>query len=61
VSGSIDWSVALAFTASAFTGAAVAGTVAGTALGARVPAARLRQGFGVFLVAVAAFLLWETS
>jgi uncharacterized membrane protein YfcA len=61
VSGSVDWSVALAFTGSAFTGAAVAGSFAGTALGARVPATHLRQAFGVFLLAVAGFLLWETS
>ncbi|MDQ2911517.1 MAG: sulfite exporter TauE/SafE family protein [Actinomycetota bacterium] len=50
--GSIDWSVA-----AAFTGAAVAGALAGSRLGARLSSARLTQLFAALIVAVALFLI----
>jgi uncharacterized protein len=53
-SGGIDWSLALPFT-----GAAVAGALAGTRLGGRVSNTRLKRLFVVLLVAVALFLLAE--
>ncbi|HEU4643370.1 MAG TPA: sulfite exporter TauE/SafE family protein [Gemmatimonadaceae bacterium] len=49
----IDW----AFLAG-FTTVAIAGAFAGTALVRVVPAATLKRGFGVFLIAVGAFVLY---
>jgi uncharacterized protein len=42
-----------------FTSAAVAGALAGTLLVARVPQAALKRGFGVFLLAVGSFVLFQ--
>lgn len=50
----IDWIVTLGVTA-----AAVAGSFAGARLAGRVPQAVLRRGFGVFLVAMAALVLYR--
>lgn len=51
-SGSIDWTVATAFTA-----AAVVGALAGSRLGAHLSSARLTQLFAILIVAVALFLI----
>jgi hypothetical protein len=54
----IDWPLAAAVTA-----AAVAGSFAGTSLAGRVPQAALRKGFGLFVLAMACFILvkqWTT-
>jgi uncharacterized membrane protein YfcA len=51
-SGSLDWAVALAFTA-----AGVAGALAGSRLAARVSSTGLRHAFAVLLSVVAVFLL----
>lgn len=48
----LDWPVTLAVTA-----AAVAGSFAGGALAGRIPPDRLRRGFGVFVLVMAAFML----
>ena len=53
-SGSIDWLIA-----STFTGAAVAGALAGRRLGALVNPRRLGQLFALLLVAIAVFLVAE--
>lgn len=50
----IDW-VFLA----GFTGAAVAGALAGTALVARVPQVALKRGFAVFLLVIGGFVLYK--
>lgn len=50
----LDWSLLVKVTA-----AAVFGAFAGTRLSARVPAAMLRRGFGVFVLAMAAYMAWE--
>lgn len=50
----IDWSLVLWFTA--FAGAA---SVAGTALGARLPQRRLKQMFGYLLIAVSLYVLYR--
>lgn len=42
-----------------FTGAAVAGALAGTALAARVPQAMLKRAFAVFLLAMGGFVLYK--
>lgn len=42
-----------------FTGAAVAGALAGTALAARVPQAALKRAFAVFLLAMGGFVLYK--
>lgn len=49
-----DWAVMAGFTA-----LAIAGVLGGAALAPRVPAARLRRGFAVFLMAMAAFILLQ--
>jgi uncharacterized protein len=51
-SGSIDWAVALTFTA-----AAIAGALAGRRVGANVQPRRLGQLFALLLIGVAAFLV----
>ena len=48
--GHVDWSVAAAFAAGAIPGA-----VAGSRLVTRLPAERLRKGFGILLIAFAAY------
>jgi uncharacterized membrane protein YfcA len=48
----VDWPVTLAVT-----GAAVVGSVVGGALAGRIPPEVLRRGFGVFVLAMAAFIL----
>jgi hypothetical protein len=45
--------------AGAFIAVAVVFALAGTALAGRVPAARLRHGFAVFLLAIGAFVLYR--
>jgi uncharacterized membrane protein YfcA len=50
--GSVDWAVALPFTA-----AGVAGAIAGARVAARVSSVGLRRAFAVLLAAVAVFLL----
>lgn len=52
----IDWTLLLPFMA-----AAVGGIVIGTRLVAHVPAAALRRGFAVMLVAVGALVLWQSG
>lgn len=52
----IDWGFALLFT-----GLSVAGVFAGTALARYVSAARLRLGFAVFLIVVAAIVLVQSA
>ena len=42
-----------------FTALAVAGVLVGAGLAPRVPAGRLRRGFAIFLVVMAAFILWQ--
>jgi uncharacterized membrane protein YfcA len=44
-----------------FTGAAVAGALAGTALVSRVPQAALKRGFAVFLLAIGTFVFYKNS
>jgi uncharacterized protein len=53
-SGSIDWIIAFTFT-----GAAIAGALAGRRVGAIVSPQRLGQLFGLLLVAIAVFLVAE--
>lgn len=55
-SGSIDWAIA-----STFTGAAIAGALAGRRLGATVRPERLGQLFAVLLVAIAVFLVAKNA
>lgn len=58
--GNVDIAWGLAGTV---TGAAVAGTFVGTALAGRLPQEKLRKGFGVFVLLMAAFILakqWPT-
>jgi uncharacterized protein len=55
-SGSVDWAVALGFTA-----AAVAGAVAGRRVGAHVQPRRLGHLFALLLLAVAVFLVAENA
>src|SRR5690606_21185813 len=50
----VDWPIVMSFT-----GIAIVGTLAGTALARHVRAASLRRGFAVFLVVVAAFILYQ--
>ena len=50
----VDWTAMALFTA-----LAVGGVLAGASLAPRVPAERLRQWFAIFLVAMAAFILWQ--
>lgn len=50
----IDWPVTLAVT-----GAAVLGSFAGGALAGKVPPTTLRKGFGVFVLVMAAFVLFQ--
>jgi hypothetical protein len=54
--GSIDWTIALAFTA-----AAIAGALAGRRLSAAVSAERLGQLFALLLVAIAVFLVAKNA
>jgi uncharacterized protein len=49
------WPLALTFA-----GLAVAGVIAGTCLAARLPVARLRQGFAVMVIATGGFVLWRS-
>jgi len=49
---SIDWKVTIAVTAAAIVGSALGGLLAG-----RIPPETLRKGFGVFVLAMAAFVL----
>ncbi len=51
-SGSVDWRVALTFT-----GAAIAGVLAGRRIGTNVDPKRLGQAFALLLIAVAVFLV----
>jgi uncharacterized membrane protein YfcA len=55
-SGSIDWTIALAFTA-----AAIAGALAGCRLSATVRPERLGQLFALLLVAIAIFLVAKNA
>jgi uncharacterized membrane protein YfcA len=55
-SGSIDWTIALAFS-----GAAIAGAIAGRRLSATVSAESLGQLFALLLVAIAVFLVAENA
>lgn len=55
-SGSIDWTIAVAFT-----GAAIAGALAGRRLSATVSAERLGQLFALLLVAIAVFLVAKNA
>jgi uncharacterized protein len=55
-SGSIDWTIA-----STFTGAAIAGALAGRRLGASVRPERLGQLFALLLVAIAVFLVAKNA
>lgn len=48
----VDWPLVLMFTA-----AAVAGTFVGSRIAGRVPEAKLRRGFGIFVLAMGAFVL----
>lgn len=50
----LDWA-----TMAGFTAIAIAGVLGGAALAPRVPAARLRRGFAVFLIAMAALILLQ--
>lgn len=50
----IDWPVTLAVTAAAVIGSLVGGRLAG-----RIPPAALRRGFGIFIIAVAIFVLFK--
>jgi uncharacterized membrane protein YfcA len=50
-----DWPLLLQGTA-----IAAVGMLIGSALSTHVPAARLRQGFGVFLLAMGAWMLWRS-
>lgn len=50
----VDWSVIATFSS-----VGAAGTVVGNLLGRKVPQAMLRRIFGVFLVVMAAFILWR--
>ena len=50
----LDWAVMAGFTA-----LAIAGVLAGAALAPRVPAARLRRGFALFLIVMAAAILLQ--
>ncbi len=52
----IDWTLAGVVTA-----AAVVGSVAGGFLAHQVPQQLLRKGFGVFVLAMAAFLVWKEA
>jgi uncharacterized membrane protein YfcA len=55
-SGSIDWTIA-----STFTGAAIAGALAGRRLGATVRPERLGRLFALLLVAIAVFLVAKNA
>jgi hypothetical protein len=55
-SGSIDWTIA-----STFTGAAIAGALAGRRLNATVRPERLGQLFALLLVAIAVFLVTKNA
>jgi len=55
-SGSIDWTIA-----SSFTGAAIAGALAGRRLGATIRPQRLGQLFALLLVAIAVFLVVKNA
>jgi len=55
-SGTVDWSIALAFS-----GAAIAGALAGRRLGAVFRPQRLRQLFALLLVAIAVFLVVKNA
>jgi uncharacterized membrane protein YfcA len=48
----VDWTVTLAVTAAAIAGSAIGGRLAG-----RIPPEALRRGFGIFVLAMAAFVL----
>ena len=48
----LDWPIVLAFTATA-----VAGSFVGVALAGRIPERALRRGFGIFVLAMGAFVL----
>jgi uncharacterized membrane protein YfcA len=50
----LDWALT-----AVVTGAAVAGTIAGTALSARVPQATLRRMFAWLVLAMAVYMLWR--
>ncbi|HLV26450.1 MAG TPA: sulfite exporter TauE/SafE family protein [Gemmatimonadales bacterium] len=50
----VDWQLVLVFTTMA-----IVGTFGGTALARHVPAASLRKGFAVFLIAIAAWILFR--
>jgi uncharacterized membrane protein YfcA len=47
------------FTTAQFTGAAVAGSLFGSAMAPRVAADRLRRGFGVLILLVAGWMAWQ--
>ncbi len=51
---SLDWPVLAKFTV-----IGIAGSLLGNRLGRRVDQRRLKQGFGVFLILMAAFILWH--
>jgi uncharacterized membrane protein YfcA len=50
----IDWPVTLAVTAAAVTGSVLGGRLVG-----RIPPAALRRGFGIFILVMAALVLWK--
>jgi uncharacterized membrane protein YfcA len=52
----IDWTFL-----AGFTGAAIAGALAGTALMSRVPQSALKRGFAVFLLMIGGFVLYKNS
>jgi uncharacterized membrane protein YfcA len=55
--GSIDWPVAVTFSA-----AGIVGALAGSRLSVRVPERRLREAFALLVVSVAAFLfVWNAA
>ncbi|MEV1128643.1 sulfite exporter TauE/SafE family protein [Agromyces sp. NPDC049794] len=52
----IDWPVVLAFTATA-----IAGSFIGSALAGRIPETALRKGFGIFVLVVGAFVVYQEA
>jgi uncharacterized protein len=52
----IDWPVVLAFTATA-----IAGSFIGSALAGKIPETALRKGFGVFVLVVGGFVIYQEA
>ncbi|WP_448006846.1 sulfite exporter TauE/SafE family protein [Agromyces bauzanensis] len=52
----LDWPVVLAFTATA-----IAGSFIGSALAGKVPETALRRGFGIFVLVVGAFVIFQEA